>query len=100
MDGAQGETMFSMSHRTLPGSSGQSWYFQAGFVYTEDHTAEQTLLFGLSALMDILPKAINGFTLDPLDQTLTLPPLTDNNPALGILVSAALAFQYFPVFEG
>ena len=97
MDKAQGETMFSMSHRTLPGSPGQSWFFTAGFTYTEDHTAKQTMLFGLSALMDILPKAINGFTLHPLDKSSTLPLFTDNNPANGFPVSVVLAFQYLLV---
>ena len=97
MDKAQGETMFSMSHRTLPGSPGQSWFFTAGFTYTEDHTAKQTMLFGLSALMDILPKAIDGFNLHPLDKSSTLPPLTNNNPANGLPVSAVLAFQYLLV---
>ncbi len=75
MDKAQGKTMFSMSHRTLPGSPRQSWFITAGFTYTEDHTTKQMMLFGLSAVIDILPKAINRFTLHLLDKSSTLPPL-------------------------
>ncbi len=47
--------------------------------------------------MDILPKAIDRFTLHPLDESSTLPPLTDNDPANGFPVSVVLAFQYLLV---
>jgi hypothetical protein len=55
------------------------------------------MLFGLSALMDILPKAIDRFTLHTLEESSTLPPLTDNDPANGFPVSVVLAFQYLLV---
>ena len=47
--------------------------------------------------MDILPKAIDGFILHPLDESSTLPPLTNNNLANRFPVSAVLAFQYLLV---
>jgi hypothetical protein len=55
------------------------------------------MLFGLSALMEILLDAIDGFTLHPLDAASPLSPLTNNKPEDGFPSSAALAFKYFLV---
>ncbi len=55
------------------------------------------MLVRLSALMEILPEAIDGFTLHPLDAASPLSPLTNNKPEDGFPSSAALAFKYFLV---
>jgi hypothetical protein len=72
--------MFSLSHRTAPGCSSHSWYLQVGIKYLEEHDSKTTMLLGLSSLMDILPGAIKGFALHPLDETSTLPVLINNRP--------------------
>ncbi len=55
------------------------------------------MLLGLSFLMDILPEAINGFALHPLDKKSMLPALTNNRVEDGFPGSAVLAFKYFHV---
>ncbi len=55
------------------------------------------MLLGLSSHMDILPEAINGFALHPLDEQSTLPSLTNNRAKDGFPGSAVLAFKYFHV---
>ena len=97
IDDILGTTMFSSSHRILPGSPGEFWYLQVGFNYLEGQDSKTTMLFGLSALMEILPNAIDGFTLHPLDTASTFPPLTNTKPDDGFPSSAALAFKYFLV---
>ena len=52
VDKTQGTSMFSMSHRTAPGSSGHLWFLQFGFKYLEDNDSKTTLLLGLSLLME------------------------------------------------
>ncbi len=89
--------MFSMSHRTLLGSPGNFWYLQVGFDYLKDQDSKTTMLFGLSALMEILLDSIDGFTLYPLDAASTLTPLINNKLKDGLPSSAALAFKYFLV---
>ena len=93
----QGTTMFSMSHRILPGSPGNFWYLQVGFDYLKDQDSKTTMLFGLSALMEILPDAIESFMFYPSDAASTLSLLTNNKPEDGFPSSAALAFKYFLV---
>jgi hypothetical protein len=88
--------MFSLSHRTALGCSGHSWYLQVGIKHLEEHNSKTTMLLGLSSLMDILPSAIEGFALHPLDETSTLPMLINNRPEDGFSGSAVLAFKYFP----
>jgi hypothetical protein len=89
--------MFSMSHRTAPGSSGHFWFLQVGFNYLEDNDSKTTMLLGLSLLMDILPNAIDGFALHPLEPDSTLPALTNNKTEDGFPGSAVLDFKYFLV---
>jgi hypothetical protein len=55
------------------------------------------MLLGLSALMDILPDAINGFKLHSLEEASTLPILTNNKSEDGFPELAVLAFKYFLV---
>jgi hypothetical protein len=55
------------------------------------------MLLGLSSLTDILPSAINGFTLHPLDETSTFPVLVNNRPEEDFSGSLVLAFKYFLV---
>jgi hypothetical protein len=57
------------------------------------------MLLGLSALMDILSDAIDGFELHPLDESSTLPPLTNNRVKDRFPGLAVLAFQYFLVHD-
>jgi hypothetical protein len=95
VDETQGTSMFSMSHRTAPGSSGHFWFLQVSFKYLEDNNSKTTLLLGLLLLMDILPDAIDGFALHPLDADSTLPALTNNKTEDGFPGSAKLAFKYF-----
>ncbi len=71
--------------------------FQAGIKYLEDQDSKTTMLLGLASLMDILPDAINGFAVHPLDESSSLPPLTSNKLEDGFPGSAVLAFKYFMV---
>jgi hypothetical protein len=97
IDDIQGTAMFSSSHRILPGSPGEFWYLQVGFNHLKGHDSKTTMLYGLSAMMEILPDAIDGFTLHPLDAASTLPPLTNTKTDDGFPFLAALAFKYFLV---
>ncbi len=97
VDKAHGTSMFSMSHRTAPGSRGHFWFLQLGSKYLEDNDSKTTMLLGLLLLMDILPDAIDGFALHPLEPDSTLPALTNNKAEDGFLGSAVLAFKYFLV---
>jgi hypothetical protein len=45
IDNIQGTTMFSSSHRILPGSPGEFWFLQVGFDYLEGHDSKTTMLF-------------------------------------------------------
>jgi hypothetical protein len=54
-----------------------------------------TLLLGLSALMEILPSAIDGFELHLLHETSTHSALTYNRVEDGFPSSAILAFKYY-----
>ena len=56
---------------------------QVGIKYLKDQDTKTTMLLGLSSLMDILPDAINGFAVHPLDKSSTLPPLTSNKLRTG-----------------
>ncbi len=91
----QGTSMFSMSHRTAPGSSGHFWFLQVGFKYLEDNDSKTTMLLGLLLLMDILPEAIDGFALHPLEPDSTLPALTNNKTEVGFPRSAMLVLSTF-----
>ncbi len=42
VDKTQGTSMFSMSHRTAPGSSGHFWFLQVSFKYLEDNDSKTT----------------------------------------------------------
>jgi hypothetical protein len=53
------------------------------------------MLLGLSSLMDILPEAINGFALHPLDDQSTLSALTNNRAEDGFLVPQSLPSNTF-----
>jgi hypothetical protein len=89
--------VFSMSHRIAPGSKRLFWFLQVGIKYLKDQDSKTTMLLGLASLTDILPNAIGGFALHPLDMSLSLPPLTSNKPEDGIPGSAVLAFKCFMV---
>jgi hypothetical protein len=97
VDKTQGTSMFSMSHRTAPGSSSHFWFLQVGFKNLEDNDSKTTMLLGLLLLMDILPDAIDGFALHPLEPDSTLPALTNNKTEDGFPGYAVLAFNYFLV---
>ncbi len=55
------------------------------------------MLLGLLLLMDILPDAIDGFALHPLELDSTLLAHTNNKTEDGFSGSAMLAFKYFLV---
>jgi hypothetical protein len=59
--------------------------------------SKTTMLLGLSALIDILSKAVDGFELHPLDDASTLPPLTNSKVEDGFPSACALAFRYMNV---
>ena len=86
-----------MAYRAIPGCSGQFWFLQVGINYLPDQDSKTTMLLDLSALMDILPDAIDGFELHPLEETSTLPFLVSNKVKDGFPGLAVLAFQYFLV---
>jgi hypothetical protein len=94
---AHGESTFLLSHRIAPGSKGHFWFLQVGIKYLDDQDARTTMLLGLSSLMNILPDAINGFAMHPLDKASLLPPLTNNKLEDGFPGLAVLAFKYFMV---
>ncbi len=96
---AHGENMFSLSDRIAPGSKGHFWFLQVGIKYLDDQDARTTMLLGLSSLMNILPDAINGFAMHPLDKASLLPPLTNNKLEDGFPGLAVLAFKYFMVID-
>jgi hypothetical protein len=52
------------------------------------------MLLGLFTLMDILPDAIEGFELHPLEEASTLPILTNNKSEDGFPGLAVLAFNF------
>jgi hypothetical protein len=91
--------MFLMVHGTLLQSQGFFQFSQVGINYLDDQNAKTTMLLGLSALMDVLPDAIDGFVLHSLDEHLTLPPLTNNKTEDGFPGSMMLAFKYFIVHD-
>jgi hypothetical protein len=95
VDKTQGTSMFSMSHRTTPGSSGHFRFLRVGFKYLEDNDSKTTMLLGLLLLMEILPDAIDGFALHPLEPDSTLPALTNNKTEDGFSGSAMLALNNF-----
>jgi hypothetical protein len=97
VDDFSGHDMFSMAHRTVPGSSGHFWFLQIRINYLPNQDLKTTMLLGLSALMDILPDAINGFELHPLEEASTLPILTNNQAEDGFPGLVVLAFKYFLV---
>jgi hypothetical protein len=66
-DTVLGSSMFSLSHRTAPGSRGHFWFLQVGIWYLKYQDSKMTMLLGLSSLMIILAGAIDGFALHPLD---------------------------------
>ncbi len=72
------DRMYSLLHKIAPGSKGYFWFLQVGFKYLDNNDSRTTLLLGMLALMEILPGAIDGFKLHPLDETLTLLFLTSN----------------------
>jgi hypothetical protein len=94
VDDSPGTNIFLMAHRTTPGCAGHFWFLQVGTNYLDDHNSKTTMLLGLSSFMDILPNAINGFELHPLDEQSSLPHLTNNKIEDGFPGSAVLAFKY------
>ncbi len=86
-----------MSHRVTPGSTGHCWFLQVGIKYLDDVDPKTTMLLGLSSLMEILPEAIEDFSMHPLAKGSSLPPLKNNKEAEGFPTSALVAFQYFLV---
>jgi hypothetical protein len=78
-DAVLGSSIFSLSHKTAPGSRGHFWFLQVGIRYLEDQDSKTTMLLGLSSLMDILPSTIDGFALHPFDVIFYLPlsPITE-----------------------
>jgi hypothetical protein len=97
VDDLPGQDMFSMAHRTVPASRGHFWFIQVGIDYIPNQDSKTTMLLGLSALMGILPNAIDGIELHPLEEASTLPALTNNKVEEGFPGSAVLAFKYFLV---
>jgi hypothetical protein len=92
------QDMFSMAHRSLPGSWGHFWFLQVRINYfPNQEDSKITMLLGLSALIDILPNAIDGFKSHPLEKASTLPVLTNNKVEEGFPGSVVLAFKYFLV---
>jgi hypothetical protein len=89
--------MFLLSHRIAPGNKGHFWFLQVGTKYLDNQDARTTMLLGLLLLIDILPNAIDGFAMHPLDEASLLPPLTNNKLEDGIPGSAVLMFKYFMV---
>ncbi len=94
---AHGASMFSLSHRVGPSVKGHFWFLQVGIKYLDNQDLRMTMLLGLSSIIDILPGAINGFAMHPLNKSSALPPLTNNQPKDGFPGSALLAFKYFMV---
>jgi hypothetical protein len=98
VDETPGTKLFLIGkNRTKPGSTGHCWYLQVGINFHDNHDAKTTMLLGLSALMGILPGAIDGFELHPLDEHSSLPPLTNNKVEECFPGLAVLAFKYFLV---
>jgi hypothetical protein len=65
---ARKTSMNLLSHQISLGSIEHFWYLQFGIKFLEDQDSKTTMLLGLSSLMNILPEAINGFALHPLDE--------------------------------
>jgi hypothetical protein len=95
VDNSPVQDMFSMAHRTVPGSRGHFWFLQVRINYLPNQDSITTMLRVLSALMDILPNAINRFELHPLEEASTLPALINNKVEEGFPGSAVLDFKYF-----
>jgi hypothetical protein len=93
-DNNPGNCMYLLSHKIAPGSKRYFWFLQVGFKYLDENNSKTTLLLGLLALMVILPGAINGFELHPLDDTSSLPFLTSSCVEDSFPSSAVLAFKY------
>ncbi len=93
-DNQEEDNYFSMSHRFALGSKGHFWFLQVGLKYEGENDSKMTLLLGLLALMEILPSAIDGFELHPLDEISTHPALINNRVEDGFPSSAILAFKY------
>ncbi len=93
-DNQEEDNYFTMSHRYTLGSKGHFWFLQVGLKYEGENDSKMTLLLGLSALMAILPSAIDGFELHPLDETSSHPALTNNRVENGFPSSDILAFKY------
>jgi hypothetical protein len=75
---AHRKSRFLMLHRIAPGSKGHFWFLQVGIKYLDNQDARTTMLLGLLLLMDILPDAIDGFAMHPLEESSLFPPLTYN----------------------
>jgi hypothetical protein len=95
IDDSSGHDMFSMAHRTVPDSLGHFLFLQVEINYLPGQDSKTTMLMGLSALMDILPAAIDGFELHPLEEASTLPIPTNNKSEEGFPGLVILAFKYF-----
>jgi hypothetical protein len=93
VDDSLGQDMFSMAHQMVPGSRRHFWFLQVGINYLPNQDSKTTMLLGLSALMNILPNAIDRFELHPLEEASTLPALTNNKVEEGFLGSLVLAFK-------
>jgi hypothetical protein len=96
-DAVLGSSKFSLSQRTATGSRGHFWFLLVGIWYLENQDSKTTMLLEFFSLMDILPGAIDGFALHPLDANSCLSAFTNNRVEDGFLGSAEFAFQYFLV---
>jgi hypothetical protein len=85
--------MFLMLHRIAPGRKGHFWFLLVGIKYLNNQEARTTMLLGVLLLMDILPDAIDGYAMHPLDESSFLVPLTNNRVEDRFPGSAVLAFK-------
>jgi hypothetical protein len=86
--------MFLVAHCTVLGSSGHFWFFQVMITYLPDQDSKTTMLLGLSALMDILSDAINGFKLHPLKESSTLEHQLVESSAHILLMNVPLVLEH------
>jgi hypothetical protein len=88
---AHGTSMYLLSHQIALGSIRHFRYLQVGINFFEAQDSKTTMLLRLSSFMDILPEAIGGFTLHPLNKQSTLPASTKNRVE-GLLDSSQQLF--------
>jgi hypothetical protein len=89
-----GNCLYLLFHKIASGRKGYFWFLQVGFKYLGENDSKTAILLGLLALMEILPGAIDGSELHPLDESSSLLFLTSNWVENGFLSLAVLAFKY------